>query len=434
MDERAKEKEQERLKREQKEKERLEMLKRDEQNIASAVAAAGITANGVTPAEGSDSISTNPAIPPNTTPDAAGTTQTATPDTSANNSMEVDVVIEKEKELTPEELEAKRKKEEREAKKAADKEKRLEVERIARKEEFQNQELKYAEEIAAASARYSINPLGEDRIFRRYWSLRSIPGVFVERDENYINPDFDFTPVPQNPKCNPLLPFNMKPQGVVVAAMMPQPQTVNTIVLPQPQVGEEVKDHNTSNSSNKENIDIEALAVSTPQQDTGAVLGDQVKPQVINGIIEEPDIKILTPEPADLCALRKEHIKWAYFSTPEQIDQLVIGLNSRGYRESALKEALLQEKKKIQDSLKDVPLEFLQAVDEDEEGPDMTSTPRQVVVKMNSGKKGLVSDHANGEESLELLLREQILYIEDRVWQGGLGIIKVSQSRSKQGL
>ena len=421
MEERAKEKELERQKREQKEKERLEQLKKDEQNITAAVTAV-LTANGL-PAESAANIinnGPNAPIQPSTS-NVNGTAGDSVPSSAPTP--------EPEKELTPEELEAKRKKEEREAKKAAEKARREEEERLARKEAFAKQELEYAEQIAEASAKYSIVPLGSDRIFRRFWRLNATPGLFVECDKTYLD-DFDFTPVPQNPRSNPLLPINIVAKPLVVPPQIAFPITQQAAPQTPQQapvvVTDEIKEHDTSNSSNKENIDIEAIGTNSPSQ--GATpLSDQTKQEtVVNGVIQEPEVKVLTPEPPDLCMMRKNHARWAYFNTPEQIDQLIASLNPRGFRESALKEVLLQDKKKLENLIQKTPVEFLTSEDGLVDGPDMASTPRQVVVKMNSGKKGLVSDHANGEESLELLLREQILYIEDRVWQGGLGYIKVS--------
>ena len=423
MEEKAKEKEIERQKKEQKEKERQEQLRKDEQNITSAVAAV-LTANGLpVPAQGipvpaiNGTAETNPTQA--STSNVNGTANESAPKTEA----------EPVKELTPEELEAKRKKEEREAKKAAEKARRLEEERLARKEAFEKQELEYAQQMADASAKYSVNPLGVDRIFRRFWLLSSMPGLFVEWDDKHLE-DFDFTPVPQNSRSNPLLPFNTRPQGMPIIQPIVQMAPVQQQQQPQAQVVDEVKEHDTSNSSNKENIDIEMIGGNTPTQGGATPLTDQTKSQdVINGIIQpEPEVKIIAPELPDPCMLRQNHVRWAYYSTPEQVDQLIASLNPRGLRESALKETLLQEKKRITDSLKNIDVELLTSGGEILEGPDMASTPRQVVVKMNSGKKGLVSNKANGEESLELLLREQILYIEDRVWQGGLGYIKVNKT------
>lgn len=49
--------------------------------------------------------------------------------------------------------------------------------------------------------------------------------------------------------------------------------------------------------------------------------------------------------------------RWCFYSSQEQVDQLLGALNSRGYRESALKETLLQEKSRICEQLNSFSVE-----------------------------------------------------------------------------
>lgn len=50
--------------------------------------------------------------------------------------------------------------------------------------------------------------------------------------------------------------------------------------------------------------------------------------------------------------------RWCYYSSVEQLEQLIGSLNTRGYRESTLKEVLVQEKSKICQKLDNFPAEF----------------------------------------------------------------------------
>ena len=34
--------------------------------------------------------------------------------------------------------------------------------------------------------RYSLAPLGKDRYYRRYWVFKSLPGLFVEDDDQFV--------------------------------------------------------------------------------------------------------------------------------------------------------------------------------------------------------------------------------------------------------
>lgn len=40
--------------------------------------------------------------------------------------------------------------------------------------------------------------------------------------------------------------------------------------------------------------------------------------------------------------------QWSFYSSMEEVDQLIEALNPRGHRESSLKEALLQERERLQ--------------------------------------------------------------------------------------
>ena len=49
----------------------------------------------------------------------------------------------------------------------------------------------------------SVQCLGRDRAFRRYWMFESIPGIFVEHDDDQIGSCLD-EPTPWNPEAGPL--------------------------------------------------------------------------------------------------------------------------------------------------------------------------------------------------------------------------------------
>lgn len=45
--------------------------------------------------------------------------------------------------------------------------------------------------------------LGRDRAFRRFWILESLPGVFVEHDDDFVGSCLT-EPTPFNPNAGPL--------------------------------------------------------------------------------------------------------------------------------------------------------------------------------------------------------------------------------------
>lgn len=153
----------------------------------------------------------------------------------------------------------------------------------ALKQEHQRKEKELLEKIQSAIACTNIFPLGRDRMYRRYWIFPSIPGLFIEEDYSGLTEDM-------------LLPRSSSFQDNV------QPQD--------PQVSTKTGDSLTSES--------------TSSIDRGPC-----------------DDSVQLPKP-----VRKPN-RWCFYSSCEQLDQLIEALNSRGHRESALKETLLQEKRRI---------------------------------------------------------------------------------------
>uniref|UniRef100_A0A8C2KX75 Bromodomain adjacent to zinc finger domain protein 1A n=1 Tax=Cyprinus carpio TaxID=7962 RepID=A0A8C2KX75_CYPCA len=109
--------------------------------------------------------------------------------------------------------------------------------------------------------------------------------------------------------------------------------------------------------------------------------------------------------------------QWFFYSTPEEVEQLIESLNPRGHRESSLKETLLQEKEHI-----------VQLMDS-----------KAVQRYHYSGTVGLFGARflsnvtfytVPAERFMENRLRDLLLDIEDRIYQGTLGAIKVMDRNS----
>ncbi|XP_069807471.1 bromodomain adjacent to zinc finger domain protein 1A [Dendropsophus ebraccatus] len=126
--------------------------------------------------------------------------------------------------------------------------------------------------------------------------------------------------------------------------------------------------------------------------------------------------KVELPKPVD------KPNRWSYFSTVEQLDELIENLNTRGYRESSLKEILVQEKARICQKLSNFPANRFHVPD----------SPPPTEVKPGRGRPPKVHDvtPTSAEKQLELRLCELFLDIEDRIYQGTLGSIKVPDRQS----
>uniref|UniRef100_A0A8B9HXD2 Bromodomain adjacent to zinc finger domain protein 1A n=1 Tax=Astyanax mexicanus TaxID=7994 RepID=A0A8B9HXD2_ASTMX len=113
--------------------------------------------------------------------------------------------------------------------------------------------------------------------------------------------------------------------------------------------------------------------------------------------------------------------QWAFYSTPAELELLIESLNPRGHRESSLKEALMQEKERIVQLLSNSVAERFNHSDA------VLSEMKNTTVKSKSGPISSEST-APAERHMENRLRDLLLDIEDRIFQGTLGSVKVYRS------
>ncbi|XP_066198096.1 bromodomain adjacent to zinc finger domain protein 1A isoform X2 [Saccopteryx leptura] len=225
----------------------------------------------------------------------------------------------------------------------------------ALKLEHQRKEKELLEKIQNAIACTNIFPLGRDRLYRRYWIFPSIPGLFIEEDYSGLTED---------------------------------------MLLPRP-------------SSFQNNVQSQNAQVSTK---TGESLMSESTSINDQGPCDD---SVQLPKP-----VHKPN-RWCFYSSCEQLDQLIDALNSRGHRESALKETLLQEKSRICAQLAHFNEEKFHFSDKPQPDSKPTYTRGRVSNTYDPSQM-------SAERQLELRLRDFLLDIEDRIYQGTLGTIKVT--------
>ncbi|XP_066133808.1 bromodomain adjacent to zinc finger domain protein 1A isoform X1 [Saccopteryx bilineata] len=225
----------------------------------------------------------------------------------------------------------------------------------ALKLEHQRKEKELLEKIQNAIACTNIFPLGRDRLYRRYWIFPSIPGLFIEEDYSGLTED---------------------------------------MLLPRP-------------SSFQNNVQSQNAQVSTK---TGESLMSESTSINDQGPCDD---SVQLPKP-----VHKPN-RWCFYSSCEQLDQLINALNSRGHRESALKETLLQEKSRICAQLAHFNEEKFHFSDKPQPDSKPTYTRGRVSNTYDPSQM-------SAERQLELRLRDFLLDIEDRIYQGTLGTIKVT--------
>uniref|UniRef100_A0A803Y7C6 Bromodomain adjacent to zinc finger domain protein 1A n=1 Tax=Meleagris gallopavo TaxID=9103 RepID=A0A803Y7C6_MELGA len=234
----------------------------------------------------------------------------------------------------------------------------------ALKQEQQKKEKELLEKIQNATACTNITPLGRDRLYRRYWIFPSVPGLFIEEDYSGLTEDM-------------LLPRTSSFQNSVQSCTN-EPQVFS-------KTGESLK--SSESTSNVDQDSHTSVVVEVPRP------------------VYKPN-------------------RWCFYSSREQLDQLLEALNSRGHRESALKETLLQEKNRIYEQLSSFPVEKFHIPDKPQS--DIRPPPPVRGRMQNAHDASQIS----AEKQLEMRLRDFLLDIEDRIYQGTLGAIKVADRQS----
>uniref|UniRef100_A0A8C2U780 Bromodomain adjacent to zinc finger domain protein 1A n=1 Tax=Coturnix japonica TaxID=93934 RepID=A0A8C2U780_COTJA len=234
----------------------------------------------------------------------------------------------------------------------------------ALKQEQQKKEKELLEKIQNATACTNITPLGRDRLYRRYWIFPSVPGLFIEEDYSGLTEDM-------------LLPRTSSFQNSVQSCTN-EPQVFS-------KTGESLK--SSESTSNVDQDSHTSVVVEVPRP------------------VYKPN-------------------RWCFYSSREQLDQLLEALNSRGHRESALKETLLQEKNRIYEQLSSFPVEKFHIPDKPQSD---VRPPPPVRGRMQNAHD---ASQISAEKQLEMRLRDFLLDIEDRIYQGTLGAIKVTDRQS----
>ncbi|XP_026164186.1 bromodomain adjacent to zinc finger domain protein 1A isoform X1 [Mastacembelus armatus] len=140
-----------------------------------------------------------------------------------------------------------------------------------------------------------------------------------------------------------------------------------------------------------------------PTQDATTKMEDEegVKEQSTDGSAGS------SPAPLHTCGLPVNRPnQWSFYSSMEEVDQLIEALNPRGHRESSLKEALLQERERLQQVLRSCDRNKYRHTD-------------------NPESSRSVPECTAAETVMEVRLRDLLLDIEDRIHQGTLGTLKV---------
>lgn len=266
-------------------------------------------------------------------------------------------------------------------------------ERAIRQEQLNQTLLLIRSNLRSIQAIYGIHPIGRDRAYRRYWLFQSLPGLFVEQDDDYIGKCLP-QPTPLESqykklfnKDNPLMHPNeadlIRAKTCDVGCSTQQKLAKDlsheeldtdgkknensTNGLTQPPSNTESGDHHDHDDEERDHdengldADGNHHALDDKLQNTqqnGQDLHDD-QDEVDNessGIAEE--MNFCTGDEVT-CAIhgqkRLAQPRWWFYNTPESIDTLIESLNKRGYRESKLQDALAAESSLIKPLVSSCP-------------------------------------------------------------------------------
>ena len=277
-------------------------------------------------------------------------------------------------------------------------------ERRNMKERFMKHERQLSEAIDELQHSNAISPIGRDRTYRRYWVFRCLSGVFVEDDEQNISDDV-LQPVAQKKATNPLCKTSSLSPGIPAEDRSTNSDKENESF----EAGRSVW--------GSSNVD-KALSMSTNNNDNDGEVTVRT-----DSMLEDEKLAVSSVSVHEQIKNRNS-MRWSFYSNEAEINRLIESLNPRGYREGALKLALLEQKERVAKSLQDCPVGVL--------NPALVVSAGDKKVKQSNSKSSrskatsaAVFATTSPEEALELNLREMLLDIEERIYIGSLGAIKV---------
>ncbi|XP_044747001.1 bromodomain adjacent to zinc finger domain protein 1A isoform X2 [Coccinella septempunctata] len=270
-------------------------------------------------------------------------------------------------------------------------------------EELKKQNLKQKSKIISdleESSKYVYEEetlLGMDRGFRKYHKLQSIPGVFIDSTEE--NPGVC---LPEKVKQIPEL---VKADRQTISKYLEK----NIKLLKMKSLGDETQLTNGT----KENSDTESVSAK------------------INGGLEnghgveelDPDDGLLLcsadPQTCSVHSEKREQYKWRLLSQPESLDELMSALNKRGIREGELIDTLQMDKEQLEYFISKTPADVW--CKEEDIDPQIIAKTKKTYIEANFGfPAGTPID-----EILQNTLTDEILELDEKVFTGSLGQLRV---------
>ncbi|XP_049878091.1 bromodomain adjacent to zinc finger domain protein 1A isoform X2 [Pectinophora gossypiella] len=243
--------------------------------------------------------------------------------------------------------------------------------------------------------------VGTDRAYRRYWLHQRIGGLFVEAGDEPRGPCRD-KPVPPAPHA----------RGDTLAYVT------------------ELFENEKERGSDKENDSGANSRGNSPKKPLAHLNGLAHK---LNGLEantkQYQDLLVCTGDISTCFVHGKGEFRprWWVYHTEEQIDALIQSLNKRGLRESELRQTLEMDKANIVQYVTQCPLHLL--------NPNVAQPPpvHHLTRQRKFQPSIVVPPDCSLSEALELSLRDHILELEEKIFHGCLGALKVKDREAWRG-
>lgn len=260
----------------------------------------------------------------------------------------------------------------------------------------------------AENMKVQLEPIGLDRAYRRYWLFPSIPGIFIEDNEQ--NP----------PSCLPR--GTPKPN----LALMKEKDTSSYIrKLFQKEYNKENFNTAPLTSSPQKGCVIRYSNMMATNSAATAISNDSMSNEESNKV---PFSCWGNNETCPIHCRSVFRLKWSYYRTEDDYENLINALNTRGKRESKLRMTLNQYRESILKNLTRPFVNLNKSKNPDEEsGKGITEIRKSS--RGNPTYENAMFDFppdTDVEKVLESSLRDIILEIEEKTNAGGLGCLKVS--------
>ncbi|XP_063703456.1 bromodomain adjacent to zinc finger domain protein 1A [Culicoides brevitarsis] len=244
--------------------------------------------------------------------------------------------------------------------------------------------------------------LGCDRAGRNYWLFESVSGLFVEHDMTFAG------------NCQEKSTVNLP--GLANCPADQRNKFIKQMII----------DRKSSNSNDKENKVENGMRQPTMN---GIIKGSDNKDETENDQIESKstgELMMCTADPNN-CPVHTidypGHIQWGYFNTAKELDELIAGLNPRGYKEKVLRDNLEVERDLIVNHIQWCPIDKLTVTE------DKFETTLKLAVENSARKYANPNWQFDSDTDVNLMmevkLREDLLDFEFKLKSGYLGDIKV---------